>query len=167
MKVFPDFGLCIFKHPGAYLAFRSGPKELREGGAHLHYDAFSIELMIDGKDVITEAGTFVYTAHPDERLKYRSFNAHFVSKFLPAFFDESREIFRISNFMPVHLAGVWNFGALARMNGQDCTLEVMINITNNSIELLAAWGNSGIPPIAKSNASILPISISYGIRLKS
>jgi len=46
-------------------------------GGHAHNDQLSIELNIDGVDVIRDPGTYVYTPFPELRNRFRSTAVHF------------------------------------------------------------------------------------------
>ena len=74
---FPAFGLFVFRSPRVYLAVRCGPVDPDGRGAHAHNDQLSVELDIDGRPWVTDPGTFVYTADPATRNRYRSVTAHF------------------------------------------------------------------------------------------
>jgi hypothetical protein len=74
---YPDFGLYIYRGKRLYLAIRCGSVGQNGNGGHAHNDQLSIELNIDGKDVITDPGTYLYTPLPARRNEYRSVKAHF------------------------------------------------------------------------------------------
>jgi hypothetical protein len=74
---FPDFGLYIFRTTGVYLSVRCGSMGKNVIGAHAHNDQLSLELNIDGHDVITDPGSYLYMPVPELRNQYRSVSAHF------------------------------------------------------------------------------------------
>ncbi len=78
LKVFayPDFGLYIFRSGRLYLAARCGTIGQNGYGGHAHNDHLSIELNVDGKDVVADPGTYIYTPLPEIRNKYRSLRSH-------------------------------------------------------------------------------------------
>ena len=78
LLAYQDFGLYIFKSTRLFLSVRCGPIGQNGRGGHAHNDQLSIELNVDGKDYITDPGTYVYTPLPDQRQLYRSATAHFV-----------------------------------------------------------------------------------------
>ena len=41
-------------------------------GSHAHNDIFSIELNVDGKDIIIDPGSFVYSSNETVRNQFRS-----------------------------------------------------------------------------------------------
>jgi len=76
---YPDFGLYLFVSKNIYLAVRCWPGKKPYVMSHMHLDQFSVELVIDGNEIISDPGSYVYTPAPSERWKYRSNEAHFSS----------------------------------------------------------------------------------------
>nr|MBL0701403.1 heparinase II/III-family protein [Desulfobacterales bacterium] len=77
LYAYPDFGLYIYRSKRFYLAIRCGSIGQNGNGGHAHNDQLSIELNIDGKDIISDPGTYLYTPLPERRNEYRSVKAHF------------------------------------------------------------------------------------------
>jgi hypothetical protein len=73
---FPDFGLCIFRSARVYLAIRCGPIGQNGRGGHAHNDQLSVVLWLDGEVRLTDPGTYLYTALPHLRDRYRSACVH-------------------------------------------------------------------------------------------
>lgn len=73
-KSFPDTGWYVIRNKNDYCMISCGPNG--GDGWHSHNDKLSFELMIDGKDIIVDPGTYVYTAYPDQRNKFRSTEYH-------------------------------------------------------------------------------------------
>jgi len=74
---YPRFGHYAFIGPRFFLAIRC-PAPAAEGGpGHAHDDALTVELQVDGQDLVVDPGTFVYTPLPAERNRYRAASAHF------------------------------------------------------------------------------------------
>jgi hypothetical protein len=71
---FPDVGLYIMRHEDNYCFISCGPNG--GDGWHAHNDKLSFELVIDGRDIVVDPGTYVYTSHPEERNKFRSTGYH-------------------------------------------------------------------------------------------
>ncbi|CCO48258.1 conserved hypothetical protein [Vibrio nigripulchritudo SOn1] len=60
---FPDFGLTILKcEEHFYCSIYSGDVGQKGNGGHAHADFGSYDLIIDGKDIAKDPGTFLYTA---------------------------------------------------------------------------------------------------------
>ncbi len=74
---YADFGLYLFSSKRLYLAVRCGPIGQNGRGGHGHNDQLSVELTIDGQDLIRDPGSYVYTPLPARRNQYRSVAAHF------------------------------------------------------------------------------------------
>jgi len=80
-KVFPDAGCYIIRHNNHYCFISCGLNSQNGKGGHAHNDKLSFELVIEGQDIIIDPGTYVYTAHPEERNKFRSTEYHNTIKF--------------------------------------------------------------------------------------
>lgn len=70
---YPTFGIAVFKSPQLYLSigFGSSRKSHRSWG-HQHNDKLSIEIQLNGKDVLVNNGTYLYTPLPERRNQFRS-----------------------------------------------------------------------------------------------
>ena len=77
---FPGAGCYIFRSPRLFLAIRCGEIGLAGLGAHAHCDQLAIELVIDGKTLVRDPGTYIYTALPEKRNIYRSAKVHHVPR---------------------------------------------------------------------------------------
>jgi len=71
-RAFPDTGWYIMRNDKNYMFISCGPNGQNGNGAHCHNDKLSFELCIDGKDIIVDPGTYVYTPKPEWRNKFRS-----------------------------------------------------------------------------------------------
>ena len=74
---YEGMGLYIFKSPHLYMTVRCGEIGQNGNGGHAHNDQLSITLRIDGKDIIVNPGTYLYTPLPERRNEFRSTTAHF------------------------------------------------------------------------------------------
>ncbi|MEQ8708179.1 MAG: heparinase II/III family protein [Rhodospirillales bacterium] len=77
---FPDFGLFILRGKRLWLSVRCGG-ETDPIGAHRHHDQLSVELTVDGRDIIRDPGTYIYTPDPAARNAYRAISAHFTPQY--------------------------------------------------------------------------------------
>jgi hypothetical protein len=75
-KAFPDGGIYVMRHKKDYMVISCGPNGQNGNGGHAHNDKLSFELSIDGEDIIVDPGTYVYTADPASRNKFRSTAYH-------------------------------------------------------------------------------------------
>jgi hypothetical protein len=76
---FPDFGLYVLRSDRLWLGVRCGEAGLEPLGAHAHNDQLAIELAVDGKEVVRDPGSYVYTPRA-ERDAYRAASAHDVPR---------------------------------------------------------------------------------------
>ncbi|MBN1182925.1 MAG: alginate lyase family protein [Bacteroidales bacterium] len=98
-KCFPDFGLYIFRSDLLYLAISAGPTGHNKKGGHGHNDKLSFDLYIDGKDVIFDPGTYLYTPIPEMRNYFRSTKVHNTVQFgneeQNNFTGDKRDLFKL------------------------------------------------------------------------
>ncbi len=73
---YPDFGLYIFKSDYLYLCIMAGGIGQNGNGGHAHNDKLSFELNVAGRDIVVDAGCYLYTALIDRRNEFRSVRAH-------------------------------------------------------------------------------------------
>ncbi len=73
---FSKFGLVLFRSESVFLSMVLDTTKYAVYTGHTHNDKLSIELMVDGVDITRDSGTYVYTALPTVRDKFRSVNAH-------------------------------------------------------------------------------------------
>lgn len=73
---YPNSGIYIFKSDRLHLTISAGPNGQNGSGGHAHNDKLSFELNLDGKDVIVDPGTYLYTPIPEKRNLFRSTKLH-------------------------------------------------------------------------------------------
>ncbi len=74
---YPEFGLYLLKSDRVYLAISAiCNKKGHISRGHVHNDKLSIELNVDGEDLIVDPGTYLYTALPERRRQFRSTRSH-------------------------------------------------------------------------------------------
>lgn len=71
-RAFPDAGWYVMRHNRDYILISCGPNGQNGNGGHAHNDKLSFELCINGKDIIIDPGTYLYTLVPDWRNTFRS-----------------------------------------------------------------------------------------------
>ncbi|HBY01054.1 MAG TPA: hypothetical protein DEG92_00650, partial [Rikenellaceae bacterium] len=74
---YSDFGLFICKSKEFYLSIRCGSVGQRGNGGHAHNDQLSIELFVNGKNIIADPGSYLYSPLVNRRNEYRSVFSHF------------------------------------------------------------------------------------------
>ena len=77
---YPDFGAFGYRSDRIQLIIRCGPVGQHGVGGHAHNDQLAIELTVDGQPWIRDPGTYLYTASPEARNRYRSSRGHFAPR---------------------------------------------------------------------------------------
>src|SRR4030042_3567515 len=75
-KPFPNAGWYVIRNKSDYFIISCGLNGQNGNGGHAHNDKLSFELSANGSDVIVDPGSFVYTADPISRNKFRSTISH-------------------------------------------------------------------------------------------
>jgi hypothetical protein len=73
----PSSGFSVFRTASSHLVYASGPTHGQEfADGHLHADAASFELEIEGKPLFIDSGTYLYTYDERARLHFKGARAH-------------------------------------------------------------------------------------------
>ena len=75
-RCFTDVGSYIMASEQDHVFIDCGPVGYADRGGHGHNDCLSFEAYLDGVSLITDSGTYVYTASYEERNAFRSTAAH-------------------------------------------------------------------------------------------
>jgi hypothetical protein len=75
-KEFQDGGWYILRNGADVCVIACGPFRFKSTEGHAHNDKLSIELTINGVNVLVDPGTYVYTPCPDKRNMFRSTGYH-------------------------------------------------------------------------------------------
>jgi hypothetical protein len=73
---FPGGGFHVLRDGADHAVIRCGTVGLRGAGSHDHNDQLSFELVVAGRRVVADSGTFVYTRDLRTRHAFRSIAAH-------------------------------------------------------------------------------------------
>lgn len=76
LQAFPRFGIFVFRSDRLYLLINASDNGQKGTAGHAHNDKLSFELIIDGKILFEDPGTYVYTASSSLRNSFRSVCAH-------------------------------------------------------------------------------------------
>lgn len=77
LRAYPAFGLYLWRGPRLLVSMRCGPIGAHGLGTHDHNDQLAVAIWLDGRWLIEDPGSYVYTALPELRNSYRSVRAHF------------------------------------------------------------------------------------------
>jgi hypothetical protein len=165
LRAYPDFGLYLFTSPNHYLAVRcwSGREPYHAG--HMHYDQLSFELVIDGKELVTDPGTYIYTPLPETRWLYRCADSHFSSFFNDNLSDNSS----IGLFAPIKIEqmNTLYFGTKGFSAGKNIENNRKIYIVHIPGKIISIYYvSSVISPLKNNIKNTIKISPGYGIVLK-
>lgn len=73
---FPDGGVYIMRSADDHVFIDCGPVGLAGRGGHGHNDCLSFDAVLDGVHLVTDCGSYVYTASPELREAFRSTPFH-------------------------------------------------------------------------------------------
>ncbi len=76
IHIFPDSGYSRLQNGNHILIFDHGPLGMAPSFGHGHADALSIWLIVNGKEILRDSGTFTYTGNLAWRRYFRSTEAH-------------------------------------------------------------------------------------------
>lgn len=75
-RYFEASGFAVLRAPDQYLFVDAGPVGAGGTGGHGHNDCLAFEWHARGRPVLTDSGSFVYTASPEWRNRFRSTEFH-------------------------------------------------------------------------------------------
>lgn len=79
-SAFPVFGLYVLRSADTYVALRCAALDDRHEWGHTHDDNLHLEVWHDGREYVTDPGSYLYTCAPRQRDLYRSAAAHFAPR---------------------------------------------------------------------------------------
>ncbi len=75
-RSFSDAGWYVLRRDRDYCLVSCRPDGAGGKGGHAHNDRLSFELVLDGHDVVVDPGTYIYTADPGQRNRFRATDYH-------------------------------------------------------------------------------------------
>ncbi len=72
----PRAGIFVLANDRLHAVVRCGDVGQNGNGGHAHNDTLSFELSLDGRPLLLDSGTYVYTSDPRERNAFRGTAAH-------------------------------------------------------------------------------------------
>lgn len=135
VKVYPQFGIYLFTSPRLYLSIRCYLGASNTMASHRHYDQLSIELSIDGEDIITDPGTYLYTPLPVARRYYQGALNHFspFSDEESANQETSYHLFADIKLPKVNITYFGPRGFVAQTTAGDSKRMLMVELSKQSI----------------------------------
>lgn len=135
--LFEHFGLWVFQSKNLLVALRTGATGNGITGAwHSHTDVLSMQLVLRGTPLLTDAGTFIYLGDRDARELFRSSRAH-NSPCWPE--DETMIIaggpFRWISAVRAHVTCVEQDRCAAIMTGPYGTVGRQVTVTGSTVEV--------------------------------
>lgn len=166
---FPDFGLYVFRSQRLYLSVRCGPAAQPVAPGHLHRDQLAVELMVDGQDVIADPGSFVYTALPEARRRYRSAAAHFAPRFADeeGAATEDEPMWTLPDWTPARCVAIGDTGLVGLLETKRGTLGRMVEILPEVVvvtDFCLDGGEPRDPGLIFEQVQQLPRTLGYGKR---
>jgi hypothetical protein len=169
LLAYPDFGLFIRRSSRLFLAIRCGPRGKGGVVGHAHLDQLALELNLDGRDLIVDPGSYLYTSLPARRNQYRSVQAHFAPQMEgrePGRLDKG--LFDLQGWAQGECLHWSEEGFLGRHGGYGVPLWMSIRVDDGRIVIKAGWeGERPEGPRLCLGGPPLPISPGYGRLLAS
>ena len=169
LYAYPNFGLYIYRSERLFLALRCGPIGQGENGGHTHNDQLSLELTIDGKDLICDPGTYLYTPLPSRRNEYRSVSAHFTPQFSdlePGSLDHG--LFRISDEVKAVCLYFNEHAFIGVHFGYGKPIYRVVYLSEDALDIVDfTEGTKLLKPIYEilpDTVAAIPLSLGYGLR---
>jgi hypothetical protein len=169
LYAYPDFGLYLYRSSRLYLAVRCGPIGQNGNGGHAHNDQLSLELSIDGRDWISDSGTYLYTPLPTRRNEYRSVIAHFAPQLSdrePDNLDYS--LFRLADEAKAACLYFGKKGFIGTHHGYGQPVYRIVRLFENALHIIDyTEGNTPLRDICRIDSNqptVIPRSLGYGLR---
>jgi hypothetical protein len=161
---YSDFGHYAFIGPRLFLAVRCADWQRRCPPGHAHDDALALELQVDGRDLLVDPGTFVYTPLPEERNRYRAASAHFVprpERFLGA--NLSLGLFEIQNLPSARCLAFEDDLFVGEVDAPGCKVTRSVRLGSDRIVIEDRSASAALHPIPPSD--LLPrVCFGYGVK---
>lgn len=165
IAVFPEFGLYILRGPRLFLSLRcAGHARTDAPSGHTHDDNLAIELQIDGRDVIMDPGSYVYTPFPAIRERYRGAGAHLVPRAVDRQAAVPEGLFGLRHLARATCLHVSRQGLAGRLDGPDWQAWRVVELLPNALRITDACAPGPLAPIPPDPPQV---SNGYGKRTES
>ncbi len=170
LRSYPQFGLYVYRSSDFLLHIRCGGLITLSTVGHPHDDQLAVNLSVGGQMILTDPGTFVYTAAPTARQLYRGRSAHFVPGWKPTRGERVRALFDGLAHLEaglVHSVRQDRFSGSIKVRGR--TITRTISILPNEIVIRDTDSDSQTVDLTKalSKLGTLPPSSGYGKTLRT
>jgi hypothetical protein len=119
---FPDFGVYVWRNERLFVSLRCAPHAREDAPmGHTHDDNLALEVWADGRALLEDPGTYVYTPLPELRRAYREWPVHFVprsSQWEAIQWDESY-LFNCKHRARAHCSAIGAHGAIAWLSHEN------------------------------------------------
>jgi hypothetical protein len=168
-ECFADFGVYIFRSERIHLVIRCGYAASDAARAHSHDDQLAFDLEVGCDRVAVDPGTYVYTASPSWRNRYRSGYAHHAPSTAP------RESLDRPLFGPPAMTGgaclrfdARTFVGRANVGGGEVTRTFVLSDdkieVHDDFQLRPGWEPASDDPFRRPDA--VALSPGYGVRYR-
>jgi hypothetical protein len=165
LRAYRDFGIYLFTSKTIYLAVRCLDGRARSESGHMHEDQLSVELSVDGRDLVTDPGTYLYSALPADRYRYREATSHFTPLLGRRKGNKSpRNLFKPPKLRPALVRYFGSRGFLAVVTEPEGTVQLMILIEENKVSIYHLSNSADFPP--RDITCSPPVSPGYGLQFK-
>ncbi|QDU40073.1 Heparinase II/III-like protein [Maioricimonas rarisocia] len=159
---FPNFGLYVWRSPRLYFAVRCGQLSAGNTGGHAHCDQLAIEVQFEGRDILADPGSFLYTPDPEQRNRYRSVAVHTAPRAAdgrePA--NLSSGLFRMLDTMEAECLYAGPDGFVGRHRGYGEWVYRVVELAGDRV-LISDFGapHLGLQPPPELHIDALPASL--------
>lgn len=75
-RFYPESGIVVYKSDALHMIIYATPPGQNGIGGHTHLDKGNIELFLNGKEIFSDPGSYLYTSNSEMRNKFRALEAH-------------------------------------------------------------------------------------------
>jgi hypothetical protein len=159
---YPRFGHYAFIGQRIFLAIRCPAPGAEGGPGHAHDDALTVELQVDGQDLVVDPGTFVYTPLPHGRNRYRAAAAHFCPRPLgkPSA-NLAQGLFQISDLPASRCLYFGEAGFAGEAQGRGWTVRRVLRLHPDRVVIADLSLTGPLAPLIAAD-ELPPVCIGYG-----
>lgn len=165
--VYPDFGAFRYVARDLSMIIRCGPAARKSAVIHPHEDQLSMDLWLEGRAVVTDPGTYVYTPLLARREAYRGAGAHFSPRLRQEGGESVRAggAFALPEWNPAHCDAAGPEGFVGHHDRPAGRIYRMVELLPGGIRVtdFTPAGSSALPADpAGTLQRMLPVTLGYG-----